>query len=192
MKMTGHKPPRLGLTALALILAASVLAGCSYRSGYTHYTVTPLKGNAALQAAGKTYFAMPEDYANGQDRAKQSGAETQQALQKGLAKQGGGKIFAPAPQSFEQALAAARAAGGTYLVSPEIIAWEDPPAILERQDRGEVTLKTYDAASGELVRMDNVSCSGAATQINNIGAYSPADCLEPAFAEWGQKAFTGK
>ena len=89
-------------------------------------------------------------------------------------------------------MAAARTAGCAYVVVPEILAWEDPPAFLERSDRGEVTLRVYDAASGELLRMDNISCSGSATQVYHIGTYSPADCLEPAFAEWGRKAFTGK
>lgn len=188
--MAKPEPSRLAPKLLAFALAASLLAGCSYRGGHTNYTVTPLKGNTALQAAAKAYFSMPEDYVNGQERTERSGAETRQALQKGLAKQSGERIFAPTPQPRDQALAAARAAGCAYLVSPEILAWEDPPAILDRSDRGEVMLRVYDVASGELLRMDNVSCSGSATRINQIGAYSPGDCLEPAFTQWGLRVFT--
>lgn len=175
---------------LAFMISVSLLASCSYRQGHTRCIVTPLKGDIALQSTAKTYFAMPEDYAVAQDRAEKSGEETGQALQKGLAKRSGENIFALAPQSHEQSLDAARTAGCIYLVSPEILEWIDNPAFFERSDRGEVMLRVYDVASGELLRMDNVSCSGSATLIYHIGTHSPADCLVPAFAKWEGEVFT--
>ncbi len=174
------------------ILAISILASCSFNSGYTQYRVTPLKGNTPFQTRGKIYFTMPKDYGTNQGRVENSGEETRQALQKGLAKRSEENMFASAPQSHEQSLEAARAAGCRYVVSSEILEWVDTPAFFGGLDRGEVMLQVYSSASGELLRMDNVSCSGSATLVYHIGTHSPADCLVPAFTRWEKELFTEK
>ena len=187
---------RLVLVALSALL----LASCSVHFGKTEFNNTPLKSGAVLPIAAGMYVALPQDglanktFISGSGAgtlAAGSGKATQKALQKALPKSSTSIVFANVVHpKEEQLIAAAKAIGRTYAVSLNILQWHDEPATIQVvRDRGEVAVSVYDADTGELLRMENLECSGSATTVNHIGAYGPQDCLEPAFKQWAKRVF---
>ena len=170
--------PRLKIFPLFVLCALLCACQMDLRTGGTKADVTPLKSG-------------PADFTKGQDTEKGSGEDTQQALRKELEGASVQAVYAPAPQGMQQALAASRNAQCAYLIDLSILDWDDPPASFQlRPDKGEISLSVYDASSGELLRNDEVSCSGYATVVNSVGFYSPKDCLKQAFRKWTAEALT--
>ena len=173
-----------------LLTVTLALCACSIRSGHTNYQLVPLKKAEPLSVGKGIYVAMPEDFQKDGSIEKGSGAQAQKALQTAMAAVPGNKTFAGALQENSHAMETAQTAGHSLLVAMRIMDWSDPPASFQyASDRGEVMLLVYDAETGALLRSDSVTCNGSATTVNLIGAYSPADCLEPAFAKWSGQAF---
>lgn len=177
---------------LALVIIMSVtLCACSMRVGHTSYQVTPLKDAKLLDGGKNLYIAMPADFQQNGSAQKDSGLKTQQALLKAMETLPGAKVPADAPQDAPSAMTASRQTECALLVEVRIVDWSDPPASFQlHSDRGEVVLSVHDVETGALLRSDSLTCNGSPTTINMVGAYSPADCLKPAFAEWGAKAFS--
>ncbi len=183
--------PRLKIFPLFVLCALLCACQMDLRTGGTKADVTPLKSGPAVDRGKKLFVAMPADFTKGQDTEKSSGEDTQQALRKELEGASVQAVYAPAPQGMQQALAASRNAQCAYLIDLSILDWDDPPASFQlRPDKGEISLSVYDASSGELLRNDEVSCSGYATVVNSVGFYSPKDCLKQAFRKWTAEALT--
>jgi hypothetical protein len=173
------------LNAALCALICLMLCACTYKGGHTHYQVTPINSTGKLHLAQQNlYVAMP--YNSGKDMAiGDAAAKIQQAMRTALDRTSGTKTYAPAARNLAEGLAGAKAAACNSFVWIEILDWYDPPASFQTSsDRGEVTLSVYDAQTGNPLQSDNVSCNGSATTVNFIGAYSPADCLKPAFDKW--------
>lgn len=173
---------------LLFILACS--AACS--PGYVRFDVTPVKGSVKLDSGRAVYVALPADYEIDHDNFESgSGLKTMRAFVKqAKASAHGAVTSATKVQSEAAALYSARAAGCDYMIFMKILDWYDPWVMGQHtEDRGEVTLWTYDVESGEVVRADNLICRGAPTTFNHIGSYAPEDCLAVVFEEWNSVVF---
>ncbi|MDR3044101.1 MAG: DUF4823 domain-containing protein [Desulfovibrio sp.] len=174
-----------------LIMMSMILCACSMRVGHTSYQVIPLKDAQQLDGGKSLYVAMPADFQQDGSTQKDSGLKTQQALLKAMEALPGKKVPADTPQDVPAALATSSQSECALLVEVRIVDWSDPPASFQlHSDRGEVMLSVYEVGTGTLLRSDSLTCNGSPTTINMVGAYNPAYCLKPAFAEWSAKAFS--
>ncbi len=179
-------PRSLSLFFLCAVALATCCA-CSFQSGSNSGRVTPLQGGGTAAAGSGVYVAMPMAF----QRETNSGKRIQTVLLKALEALPGKKAAAPAPFPLEHDLRAARDAGCAFLLQIRIVDWQDPPASFQyKPDRGEVALSLYDAANGELLRVDAVECSSTATTLNLIGSEDPGDCLKPSLERWRDAVFS--
>ena len=135
---------------LLLLLPLSLVCAC-HTAGFTR--VENREERASLDAGGSAYLALPEIhevYGTDPDTAEQEVLETLASVFEGTFS--GGVSRATESQTREEALAAAREAGSTYVVISEIFYWsrESYSFLNSHSDQVLARLAFYAASSGEL------------------------------------------
>jgi|GEM_PF-2836702 len=190
MKKRTRHAVALFFLKLACLALGLFLTACAFTQGFTRFKVTTLKPGEPLPMTDCIYVMLPHDYKKSGKVEVGSGLAVQKALQEALLGPLEKKVIAQTPQGLDEALSSARQAPCVYLVQIEILDWYDPPAFIQTAaDRGEINIKLFLVENGKMLRLDNITCSGAAATVNHIGSYSPNDCLKPGMQKWATMAF---
>jgi len=169
--------------ALWVTVAACVLAGCAD----THVVHRVVETQQKLSAAASAYVSVPADGRYGKTIYEGSGRMTSTIVAGAFMRHLARVESADRLQSPEEAIAAARRAGATYLVTPDIVHWEDRATEWSaKPDRAEVRIRVVDTASERVIASGIVSGrSGLAT----LGGDHPQDLLPQPTAEYVASLF---
>ncbi len=128
-----------------------------------------------LSPAGSAYVSVPADGRYGKTVYEGSGRMTATIIAGAFMRRLSTVAQADGVQSYEQALAAARKTGAVYLVSPDIMHWEDRATEWSgKPDRVEVRIRIIDTMSENDIASGLISGrSGWAT----LGGDHPQDLL---------------
>jgi len=168
---------------LNTVTALAVLAGCADR----HRIERVVEAQQTLSPAASAYIAVPENGRYGSKAYDSSGRMASSIIAAAFMRRLVRVEQAARTENYDEALAAARKNGATYLVVPDILHWEDRATEWSgKPDRAEVRIKVIDTASERLLASGLISGrSGLAT----LGGDHPQDLLPQPTEEYVRSLF---
>ncbi|WP_174436430.1 DUF4823 domain-containing protein [Azospirillum brasilense] len=169
--------------ALAVALAGVALAGCAD----THAVRSIAQPQQKLVTSNSVYVSVPDDGQYGKTTYNGSGKAAANIVAAAFRRRMPMVEVATQRQAIPQAVAAAKAAGATHLVAPEILHWEDRATEWSgKPDRAELDIQIIDVSSGATIAHGVISGKSG---LGTFGGDHPQDLLPQPVEEYVEALF---
>lgn len=168
---------------LAAALAGVALAGCAD----THAVRSIAQPQQKLAMSNSVYVSVPDDGHYGKTIYSGSGKTAANIVAAAFRRRLPMVEVATQREAMPQAVAAAKAAGVTHLVAPEILHWEDRATEWSgKPDRAELDIRIIDVSSGAIIAHGVISGKSG---LGTFGGDHPQDLLPQAVEEYVEALF---